>query len=141
MIHSAIQSALLLEKFPKLVVDIRCTVLEQDGSVASALINGATMALADAGIEMTDMVSSCTVAMYGGGSGTCVVLDPSKEEEKIGYAIITVGIAPVSGLVTYMSCNGPWEEPEFEKALKMSIIGCAKYDCTMRALVSSHDVQ
>ena len=121
----------MLEKFPKLVIDIRCTVLEQDGSVASALINGATMALVDAGIEMNDMISSCTVAVCG----ATMVMDPSGDEEKMGSAMTTMAIAPVSGRVTYMSCSGgPWEESDFQKAMKMGIVGCAKYDGTMRSL-------
>jgi len=125
-----------LEKFPKLVLDIRCTVLEQDGSVASALINGTTMALADAGIEMKDMVSACTMTVYG--SNNLMVVDPSGDEESKGYATITMSIAPVSGLVTYISCSGPWEESDFQKAMKMGIVGCATYDGTMRTFLQNH---
>jgi ribonuclease PH len=135
VVQSAIQSAILLEKFPKLVLDIRCTVLEKDGSVASAIINGTTMALVDAGIEMKDMVSACSMAMYGGNT---MVIDPSGDEEKKGYATITMSIAPVSGMVTYMSCSGPWEESDFQKALKMGIVGCATYDGTMRTFLQNH---
>lgn len=113
------------------MLDIRCTVLEQDGSVASALINGATMALVDAGIEMNDMISSCTVAVCGAN----MVMDPSGDEEKMGSAITTMAIAPISGRVTYMCCSGPWEESDFQKALKMGIVGCAKYDGTMRTYI------
>lgn len=55
---------ILTESFPKLVLDIHCTVLECDGSVASALIIGASLALANAGIDMKDLVASCTVVCF-----------------------------------------------------------------------------
>ena len=39
------------------------TILQDDGSISSACITAATMALADARVELLDLVSSCTVAM------------------------------------------------------------------------------
>lgn len=94
------------------------------------------MALADAGIDMKDMVSACTMTVYGGNN--LIVVDPSGDEESKGYATITMSIAPVSGLVTYMSCSGPWEESDFQKAIKMGIVGCATYDGTMRTFLQNH---
>lgn len=61
LVQEAVTSSLLLDRFPKLFVDINCTVLESDGSVATALILATSLALAHAGIEMKDTVSSCTV--------------------------------------------------------------------------------
>lgn len=61
LVQAAVTSSILLDRFPKLFVDINCTVLESDGSVATALILATSLALAHAGIEMNDTVSSCTV--------------------------------------------------------------------------------
>ena len=60
-VQEAIRGVVMTESFPKLVLDIHCTVLECDGSVASALIIGTSLALANAGIDMKDLVASCTV--------------------------------------------------------------------------------
>lgn len=136
-IQSALSSVILLEKFPKLVLDINCTVLEKDGSVASALINAATLALLDAGIEMKDMVSSCSIALQ---EGDTVVMDPTGVEEKAQRGCAVVAISPVRGNVTFIESSGPWDERLWNDALKMAIVGCAQMDCTMRAWLKSQPI-
>lgn len=133
-IQSAFCSVVLLEKFPKLVLDINCTVLEKDGSVASALINAATLALIDAGIEMSDMVSSCSVALQGEDH---VVVDPTGAEEKAQRGCAVVAISPIRGNVTFVESSGVWEERLWNDALKVAIVGCAQLDCTMREWLKS----
>ncbi len=136
-IQSAFSSVVLLEKFPKLVLDINCTVLEKDGSVASALINAATLALIDAGIEMNDMVSSCTVTLQDEDR---VALDPTGVEEKAQRGSAVVAISPVRGNVTFVESSGTWEEQLWNDALKMAIVGCAQMDCTMREWLKSRPI-
>lgn len=63
-LHSAIQSSVHLEKFPKCSILVRVTVLQDDGSALSACITGATLALIDAKIPMYDVVTSCSVAVH-----------------------------------------------------------------------------
>lgn len=50
-----------LQTFPKANVDIYALVLESGGADLAVCISAAGMALADAGIEMEDMVSACSV--------------------------------------------------------------------------------
>jgi exosome complex component MTR3 len=57
----ALEVSVIVEKFPKSVIDVYVTVIESDGSALSAAITCASMALADAGIEMYDLVVSCSV--------------------------------------------------------------------------------
>jgi ribonuclease PH len=134
-----VSSAVLLDRFPKLVLDITCSVLEKDGSVASALINATTLALIDAGIEMNDMVSSCSVALLPGiaGEPQSAVIDPSANEEKRQWGYATVAVAPIRGNVTYVETSGAWDDVRWNEALNMAIVGCAQYDCTMRAWLKS----
>jgi exosome complex component MTR3 len=129
MVQASVQSTILLEKFPKLVLDINCSVLEQDGNVASAIINAATLALADAGIEMRDMVSSCSVALL---PGKICVVDPSGAEEVVQVGKAVVSVSPIRGEVTFVSTSGRWEETAWNDAVKMAIVGCAQMDYTMR---------
>lgn len=60
-VQQALDSAVQLEAYPKSVVDIFCVVLESGGSDLAAIITTASMALADAGIPMFDLVTSCYV--------------------------------------------------------------------------------
>lgn len=121
-----------MERFPKLVLDIHCTVLESDGSVASALINAASFALIHAGIEMKDVVSSCTVSR---DSMNAISVDPSASEEATQKGNVIVSISPASGEVTYVSVSGSWEDQELHQALRTGITGCAQVDQTMRATI------
>jgi ribonuclease PH len=105
--------------------------------VASALINAATLALIDAGIEMNDMVSSCTVTLQDEDR---VALDPTGVEEKAQRGSAVVAISPVRGNVTFVESSGTWEEQLWNDALKMAIVGCAQMDCTMREWLKSRPI-
>jgi exosome complex component MTR3 len=54
----ALSPAVMLEKLPKCVISIYVVVLENDGSELSAAITCASLALADAAIEMYDLVAA-----------------------------------------------------------------------------------
>ena len=56
-----LEAAVLLHTFPKSNVDVYCLILESAGSDLAVCISAASLALADAGIEMTDLVSACSV--------------------------------------------------------------------------------
>ena len=62
--QAALQSAVQRHTFPKSNVDVYCLVLECGGSDAAVAITAASLALADAGIEMYDLVSACSVVSY-----------------------------------------------------------------------------
>jgi exosome complex component MTR3 len=54
----ALEVSVMLEKYPKSVIDCYILVLESDGGALSASITCASMALANAGIEMYDLVAA-----------------------------------------------------------------------------------
>lgn len=58
---ATLEAAVLLHTFPKSNVDVYCLILESGGSDLAVCISAASLALADAGIEMTDLVSACSV--------------------------------------------------------------------------------
>mmetsp|Transcript_3902 Transcript_3902/g.7912 ORF Transcript_3902/g.7912 Transcript_3902/m.7912 type:complete len:240 (+) Transcript_3902:78-797(+) len=122
LVQEAVTSSLLLDRFPKLFVDINCTVLESDGSVATALILATSLALAHAGIEMKDTVSSCTVCLEKGGTG--LFIDPDGDEERKSSGTAIVAVAPASGQMTYISSWGSWTEDMMQKAIHMAVGGC-----------------
>lgn len=60
-LETALSASVLLHTFPKAVLDVQCLVLEAGGSVLAAVIAAATLALADASIELRDLVSAASV--------------------------------------------------------------------------------
>lgn len=75
----ALQSAVCRHEFPNFQVDIFANVLQCGGSVLSAAITCAGLALADAGVPMFDIVTAATV----GVCGDKYFLDPSQLEEEV----------------------------------------------------------
>ncbi len=58
VLEQALSPAVMLEKLPKCVVSIYVVVLERDGGELAAAITAASVALADAAVEMYDVVAS-----------------------------------------------------------------------------------
>ena len=54
-------------------IEILVTVLQNEGSSKSAVMNSISMGLMNAGISMKDTVISCTVGMIGGQ----IMVDPN----------------------------------------------------------------
>lgn len=52
---------MILEEFPKSTVDVYVCVLEAAGGELPAAVCAASLALADAGIAMRDLVAACSV--------------------------------------------------------------------------------
>ena len=64
LIEQALSSSVILEKFPKSVMDVYINVLESDGGDVSIAISCASLALANAGVEMYDLVGCISVVRY-----------------------------------------------------------------------------
>jgi hypothetical protein len=58
---AALEPAVDLSKLPKSVVDVYILILEAGGAEAAVAATAASLALADAGIEMLDLVAACSV--------------------------------------------------------------------------------
>ncbi|KAM3267501.1 hypothetical protein P3S67_032257 [Capsicum chacoense] len=63
MLHKALEGAIILESFPKTCVDVFAVVLESGGSDLPVVISCASLALADAGILLYDLVASVSVSV------------------------------------------------------------------------------
>jgi len=73
----SLEPVLLLSQFPNTVIDVFINIVQADAGTRCAGINAASLALAHAGIPMTDLVGAISVGALGGS----VVVDLTKEEE------------------------------------------------------------
>ncbi|MAG38444.1 exosome complex exonuclease Rrp41 [Candidatus Pacearchaeota archaeon] len=76
-IEWALSPVVDLSLFPNTVIDVQIYILQADAGTRTAGINAASMALAQAGIPMTDLV--CSIAV--GKNDTNLIVDLSKGEE------------------------------------------------------------
>ena len=79
--QAALEAAVQRHTFPKANVDVYCLVLESGGADAAVAITAASLAIADAGIEMYDLVSACSVVCAVTENMQCLAL--CKQEDGI----------------------------------------------------------
>jgi exosome complex component RRP41 len=118
----ALSPAVFLEKFPRSSIDVFIEVLQAEGGTRCAGITAASVALADAGIPMRDMVVACAAGKANGQ----IVMDLSEWEDKEGEADVPVAIMPRTGEITLLQMDGQLTKDEFEKALDLAKEGCMK---------------
>ena len=132
-LSSAISPAIPLEKFPKCVIVIKATILQDDGSSLSACIVAASMALMDASVEIFDVVTSSTVAIFLNQSGDAVYLaDPSQVEESHAHASICIAMLPNRKEVTLWNQSGKLSSEMFNEGMKLCRDGCRTFHKFMR---------
>ncbi|KAL2468957.1 3'-5'-exoribonuclease family protein isoform 2 [Forsythia ovata] len=86
----------------------------------SACINAATLALADAGIPMCDLVTSCSA----GYLNSTPLLDLNYVEDSAGGPDVTVGILPNLDKVTLLQMDAELQMDTFENVMQLAIEGC-----------------
>jgi len=104
-----------LKDYPNTVVDVFIELLQTDAGTRCAGITAASLALADAGLCMKDMVVGISV----GKVGDKLVVDLSKEEEDYegGATDIPIAILPRSGKVSLLQLDGDITRDELKKSL------------------------
>ncbi len=122
VIREALEPAVFVEYYPRTGVDIFVEVLQADGGTRCASITASSLALADAGIPMRDLVVSCAA----GKVGDTVVLDLMDTEDKVGAADVPLALMPNLNAVTLLQMDGILTPEEFEKAVNLAIEGCKK---------------
>lgn len=135
VIREALEPAVLLEDYPRTAIDVYVEVLQSDGGSRCAGISAASVALADAGINMRDLVSACAAGKVAGQ----VVLDVDDTEDKEGQADLPIAIMPSSNQVTLLQLDGQLSSEEFNKAFNFALDGCRKvYNLQREALIGKY---
>jgi exosome complex component RRP41 len=120
VIRKAIEPALFLEKYPKTSIDLYIEVLQADGGTRCAGINVASLALADAGIPMKDIVVACAA----GKVDEHIVLDLNDIEDKEGKADVPIAYLPSFNNVSLLQMDGLLNLQEFKQVLELAVEGC-----------------
>jgi exosome complex component RRP41 len=129
----ALSPAVFLEKFPRSSIDVFIEVLQAEGGTRCAGITAASVALADAGIPMRDMVVACAAGKANGQ----IVMDLSEWEDKEGEADVPVAIMPRTGEITLLQMDGQLTKDEFEQALDLAKEGCMKISVEQKKAIKN----
>lgn len=117
VISEAFTSVVFTEQFPRTSVDIYIEVLQADAGTRCAGLTAASVALADAGVPMRDLVASCASGKIGG----VVCLDLNKDEDNFGEADCPMAIVPRTGDIVLLQMDGHLTFDEFQQAMALSI--------------------
>ncbi|CAL5218402.1 g77 [Coccomyxa viridis] len=125
---AALEAAVLAHTFPKSNVDVYCLVLESGGSDLAVCVSAASLALADGGIEMRDLVSACRVSRVEGH----LLLDPTENEAYREDGGLLLAYMPQANLVGQVVMTGEWDNEDAKEVLQLGMGGCAQIDAYMR---------
>ncbi len=122
VIRESLEPSVFNDLYPRTGIDVFIEVLQADGGTRCASITAASLAIADAGIPMRDLVVACAA----GKVEDQVVLDLMDEEDKLGVADVPVAYMPNLNAVTLLQMDGILSPEELEKAVNMALEGCKK---------------
>ncbi len=122
VIRESLEPSIFIEYYPRTSIDLFIEVLQADGGTRCASITAASLALADAGIPMRDLVAACAAGKVDG----TIVLDLMDTEDKVGTADVPVALMPNLNAITLLQMDGILTLEEFEKAVNLALEGCRK---------------
>lgn len=132
MLQESLQPAVCLHKYPRSQIEVNMMVLENGGSVLAHAITCASLALADAGIEMYDLVLGCSIRQ----DGASYVADPSYGEETSRASVggsssssqgsLTVAFLPSLNQISGLQSDGEMAEDTLTAGVRTCIEGCYK---------------
>lgn len=119
----ALEHSIFLEKFPNTAIDVFVEVLDSNAGTRVAALTAASLALADAGIPMKDLVCAVGVGKAGGE----IILDLNKEEEDAPDAVdIPFAIMPRTEEIVLLQMDGLLSKQEWQKTAKLGMEGCKR---------------
>jgi len=134
--REAFERVLFLEYFPRTAINVFVEVLQADAGTRCAALTAASVALADAGIPMRDLIVACAA----GKVEDEMVLDLCQEEDNYGQGDLPVAISPRTGQIHLMQLDGIFSEEEFKKALDFAVKGCLQvHELQKKALKEKYE--
>ncbi len=120
ILAEALEHVVFVEQFPRTSIDVYIVVLQANAGTRCAGLTAASVALADAGIPMRDLVPACAAGKVGG----TVVLDLNKEEDNFGEADLPLAYLPRTGEILLLQMDGHMTQDEFDRAMELAKGGC-----------------
>ena len=122
--ENALMPAVDLSEFPNSVVDVFIEIVQADAGTRCAGICAASLALADAGIPMRDLVCAVSVGKVGGK----ILVDLNKYEEDYedGSSDMPVAFLPRRNEISLLQLDGGMKKEEILNALELAKKSCVE---------------
>lgn len=136
--REAIEPVVFLELYPRSAIDVFIEILQADAGTRTTGITAASVALADAGVPMRDLVSAVAVGKVDG----TIVLDLNKQEDNWGTSDMPIALMPRKKLITLLQMDGHFTPEEFKQALALAFKGCEQiYEAQKQALRERYSIK
>ena len=122
ILGEALKPAVFDYLYPRSVIDVFIEVIQADGGSRCAAICAASLAIADAGVPMKDLVAGCAAGILDGK----VVIDLDDVEDKEGDGDLPFAYLPHTDEVVLLQSDGVFSPKEYKEALDMLIPACKK---------------
>ncbi|XP_077165937.1 exosome complex component MTR3 [Paroedura picta] len=124
-LQEALEPAVRLARYPRAQVEVSALLLQDGGSASAAALCAAGLALADAGIELYDLVVAC--ALCRAPPDGPWLLQPREAEERAAAARLTVALLPALNQVSGLLGSGHGGAPDsWAQALRLALDGCQR---------------
>jgi exosome complex component RRP41 len=119
VIREVFENVIMAERFPNTQIDIYLDVLQAEGGTRTASITAASVALANAGIPMKDMVG----AVSAGKADDELLLDLGKAEDNLGQSDVPMAFSHRTKEILLLQMDGLLTKDEISKMIDMSLVG------------------
>lgn len=135
VIREALESVIFVELYPRTTIDVFIEVIQADAGTRTAGLMAASLALADAGIPMKDLIAAVAIGKVNG----TLVLDINQVEDEYGEADMPIAMMPSLGEIVLLQLNGVLTEEEFYEALKLAQKGIEQlYELEKQVLMKKY---
>mmetsp|Transcript_5580 Transcript_5580/g.8673 ORF Transcript_5580/g.8673 Transcript_5580/m.8673 type:complete len:293 (+) Transcript_5580:348-1226(+) len=137
-VKQSIEGSIMLERFPKSVLEVNILLLSDDGGAQAVAVTCTSLALADSGVELYDLVPCCSVGLIKDKKSrktkdkSNFIFDPKTEQIDTCTSTICVALMPASETLTELSIEGPMGFEDAGDATKLCFVGCTRLHAEMK---------
>jgi exosome complex component RRP41 len=116
----ALEPAVFLKEYPKSSIEVYIEIIQANAGTRTAGINAASVALADAGIPMRDLVVSIAAGRIDGKP----VLDLAGKEEEATECDLPIAYMPREKKITLIQMDGDIKQKDLKEVMATAIKAC-----------------
>lgn len=125
-LQEALEPAVRLARYPRAQLEVSALLLQDGGSALAAALCAAGLALADAGVELYDLVVACALCRPPAEPAEWL-LQPGEREERAAAAHLTVALLPALHQVSGLLGSGQGGPPDsWAQAVRLGLDGCQR---------------
>jgi len=122
VLNEALSNVVFFDDYPKTVIDVFVEILQADGTTRCAGLNAASLALADAGVPMKNLITSCSVGKIDGN----IILDVAGLEDNYGEVDMAVAMIGNEDKIVLLQMDGIITKEDLLKMLEVAKKGCSE---------------